>query len=144
MALTAVAQGGLAFFQFRGGAALARAGSRVGIARYAWSIAAGAAAVAIIAFLYAVGPRQMFLKRVIGLPGGRIRITRKKLSLNGVPQTEPCAVNLTDYMDSYRDNFPSEPNVRLFPVADEMLATHTRDWRGHRSGGKAVRVGRQP
>lgn len=30
-------------------------------------------------------------------------------------------------MDSYRDNFPSEPNVRLFPGAGEMLAKHTRD-----------------
>lgn len=81
----------------------------------------------LVAFRYPVDPRQMFLKRVIGLPRDRIRITRKKLSLNGVPQTEPYAINLTDYLDSYRDNFPSEPNVRLFPVADEMLAKQTRD-----------------
>lgn len=82
---------------------------------------------ALVAFKYPVDPRQTFLKRVIGLPGDRIRITRKKLSLNGIPQTEPYAVNETDYMDSYRDNFPSEPTVRLFPGASDMLSHHVRD-----------------
>ena len=75
----------------------------------------------IIAFIYPVDRRQTFLKRVVGVGGDRIRIAKKVLYLNGKPLTETYAVHKLDYEDSYRDDFPSEPNTMLYPPALEML-----------------------
>jgi signal peptidase I len=80
----------------------------------------------IVAFRYPVDPQQAFIKRIIGIPGDRIRIANKQLIRNGAAVTEPYAVHKTEYIDSYRDNFPSEPNVRLFEPADRMLAVDVR------------------
>ncbi len=78
----------------------------------------------IIVFRYPIDTRQTFVKRCIGLPGDRIRIENKQLYLNGKKVHEPYKYLKTDYFDSYRDNFPSEPNVRLFEPAVEMLRKH--------------------
>lgn len=78
----------------------------------------------IIVFRYPVDITQTFVKRVVGVPGDRIKIVNKQLYLNGKPVYEPYKYHKTDYIDPYRDNFPSEPNVRLFPPAEEMLRNH--------------------
>ena len=75
----------------------------------------------IIVFRYPMDIRQTFVKRVIGVPGDHIRIERKNVFLNGKQLNEPYKYHKTEYFDSYRDNFPSEPNVRLFEPANEML-----------------------
>jgi len=75
----------------------------------------------IIVFRYPVDISQTFVKRVIGIPGDRIRVQNKQVFLNGQPLHEPYKYHKTDYVDSYRDNFPSMPNVRVYPPADEML-----------------------
>jgi len=75
-------------------------------------------------FAYPVDRSQTFVKRVIGVPGDRIRIISKAVYRNGIALVEPYAVHKTDYEDSYRDNFPSEPNVRLPPSAADMLGKH--------------------
>jgi signal peptidase I len=67
---------------------------------------------------------QTFVKRCMGVPGDRIRIVNKQVYLNGVKLDEPYKVHKTDYIDSYRDNFPSEPNANLYPGALEMLQHH--------------------
>lgn len=78
----------------------------------------------IIVFRYPVDIQQTFVKRVIGVPGDRIRIVNKQVYLNGKPLNEPYKYHKTDYIDSYRDNFPGEPNVRLYEPAQEMLEHH--------------------
>jgi signal peptidase I len=78
----------------------------------------------IIVFRYPVDIRQTFVKRVIGIPGDRLRIERKQVFLNGQPMDEPYKFHKTEYFDSYRDNFPSDPNVRLYEPAQEMLEKH--------------------
>ncbi len=78
----------------------------------------------IIVFRYPVDISQTFVKRVIGIPGDRIRIENKQVYLNGKPLDEPYKFHKTDYVDSYRDNFPSEPNVRLYESAQDMLENH--------------------
>jgi signal peptidase I len=78
----------------------------------------------IIVFRYPVDIQQTFVKRVIGIPGDRIRIVNKQVYLNGKPLDEPYKYHKTDYIDSYRDNFPGEPNVRLYEPAQEMLEHH--------------------
>ena len=68
--------------------------------------------------------RQTYVKRVIGIPGDRIRIARKVVYRNGTVLQEPYAVHITEYMDSYRDNFPSEPQGPYANAALEMLSSH--------------------
>ena len=75
----------------------------------------------IVTFIYPVNRQQTFVKRIVGMPGDRIRFSGKVLYRNGMKTDEPYAVQKTDYMDSYRDNFPGEPNTPLFPPAQEML-----------------------
>ncbi len=78
----------------------------------------------VIALRYPVDTRQTFLKRVAGVPGDHIRIGNKQLYLNGRMLNEPYVVHKTDLTDSYRDNFPSEPNTALATQALEMLSIH--------------------
>ena len=68
--------------------------------------------------------RQTFIKRVVAAPGDRVRIEHKKLFVNGSPAVEPFAVHLTTFEDPYRDNFPREPTVKVFPGAEAMLKDH--------------------
>jgi len=78
----------------------------------------------IVVFRYPADVRQTFVKRVIGVPGDRIRIVNKDVFLNGRRLEEPYKVHKTSYIDSYRDNFPSEPNTRIDARAQEMLESH--------------------
>src|SRR5215469_4105319 len=43
----------------------------------------------IIVFHYPVDPKQHFVRRVIGLPGDRLRLVNKKVFINGKPLDEP-------------------------------------------------------
>lgn len=81
----------------------------------------------IIVFRYPIDIRQTFVKRVIGVPGDRIKIVRKQVYLNGKEIQEPYKYHKTEYFDSYRDNFPSEPNVRLYDPANEMLQANVEN-----------------
>ena len=81
----------------------------------------------IIVFRYPIDIRQTFVKRVIGVPGDRIRIEKKSVYLNGKQLNEPYKYHKTTYDDTYRDNFPSEPNMRLYEPADKMLKDNVAD-----------------
>ncbi|HTP36094.1 MAG TPA: signal peptidase I [Candidatus Acidoferrales bacterium] len=81
----------------------------------------------IIVFRYPADITQTFVKRCIGVPGDRIRLVNKQLILNGKPVNEPYVYHKTEYIDSYRDNFPSEPNVHVAESAQDMLINHTRN-----------------
>jgi len=85
----------------------------------------------IIVFRYPVDIKQTFVKRCMGVPGDRIRIVNKQVYINGVKLDEPYKYHKTDYIDSYRDNFPGEPNVLVDRRAIEMLQDHT-------SGGEVI------
>jgi signal peptidase I len=63
----------------------------------------------IIVFRYPVDIKQTFVKRCMGVPGDRIKLVDKQVYLNGVPLVEPYKVHKSDYIESYRDNFPGEP-----------------------------------
>ncbi|MDQ2898989.1 MAG: signal peptidase I [Acidobacteriota bacterium] len=75
----------------------------------------------IIVFRYPIDIRQTFVKRCMGVPGDHIRLQNKKVILNGKMLNEPYVVHKTEYIDSYRDNFPGDPNVPLYPPAQTML-----------------------
>jgi signal peptidase I len=81
----------------------------------------------IIVFRYPLDLSENYVKRVAGVPGDRIRIVNKRLWLNGRPVEEPYVQHITTQVDSYRDYFPSTPNVQLPERALEMLDRHVRD-----------------
>jgi signal peptidase I len=81
----------------------------------------------IIVFRYPVDIRQTFVKRAIGVPGDHIRLVNKKLILNGHEVSEPYVYHKSDLIDSYRDNFPSEPNVHVAESAMDMLTNHVEN-----------------
>ena len=81
----------------------------------------------IIVFRFPNDIRQTFVKRCIGVPGDRIRLVDKKLVLNGHMVDEPYVYHKTEYIDSYRDNFPSDPNVHVSESALDMLTRHVRN-----------------
>ena len=60
----------------------------------------------IIVFRYPVNPEQHFVKRVVGVPGDRVRLINKRVRVNGVFLPEKRAFyNRRDH-DTYRDEFP--------------------------------------
>jgi signal peptidase I len=75
----------------------------------------------IIVFRYPVNVTDVYVKRVVGVAGDRIRVVNKQLFRNGQRLDEPYVYHKTDYIDSYRDNFPGEPNMRLEKPAYDML-----------------------
>jgi signal peptidase I len=81
----------------------------------------------IIVFRYPANVRETFVKRVIGIPGDRIRIVNKTVHRNGKPLDEPYTFYKRDDFDYYRDNFPSEPNTRVDGRALDMLDRHIVD-----------------
>lgn len=60
----------------------------------------------IIVFHYPVDPTQHFVKRVIGVPGDRLRMVSKKVWINGKPLDEPYVRFLEPPNNLFRDNFP--------------------------------------
>jgi signal peptidase I len=78
----------------------------------------------VIVFRYPVDINQTFVKRCIGIPGDRIRLVNKQLVLNGHTVKEPYVYHKSELIDSYRDNFPSEPNTFMADPAHDMLASH--------------------
>ena len=57
-------------------------------------------------FHYPVNPAQHFVKRVIGIPGNRVRLINKQVVVNGVPLKEPYANFTRPANDVFRDSFP--------------------------------------
>jgi signal peptidase I len=78
----------------------------------------------IIVFRYPIDLSQTFVKRVIGVPGDRIRLLNKQVFINGVLVEEPYAEYRMNYIDAYRDNFPAPPNTQIFDPAIDMLENH--------------------
>ena len=61
----------------------------------------------IIVFRYPVNPQQHFVKRVVGVPGDRIRLINKHVYVNGEPQPDSFAEFNWAQHDKFRDNFPN-------------------------------------
>ena len=78
----------------------------------------------VIVFHFPLDISEMYVKRVIAIPGDRVHIEDKQVVLNGKVLAEPYKVHKTSFIDSYRDNFPSAPNVALPDRAIDMLEGH--------------------
>ncbi len=60
----------------------------------------------VVVFHYPVNPALDFVKRVVALPGDRLRIVNKQVFINGVLQQEGFTQFITKVRDPYRDDFP--------------------------------------
>jgi len=60
----------------------------------------------IIVFHYPLNPAQDFVKRVVALPGDRLRLIDKRVYVNGVSQSEPYVQYISALRNYYRDDFP--------------------------------------
>jgi signal peptidase I len=76
----------------------------------------------IVVFRYPMDIRENYVKRVIGIPGDRIRIENKQVILNGKPLDEPYKVHVRDFSVPYLDNFPDRPDFPVYEPARKMLA----------------------
>lgn len=82
----------------------------------------------IIVFRYPMDLEQTFVKRVVGVPGDRIRIVDKQLWINGKKADEPYVVYKSDFIDSYRDNFPTLPtSMQIYEPALRMLKENVEE-----------------
>lgn len=80
----------------------------------------------IIVFRYPGDITQTFVKRVIGVPGDRIKMIDRIVYRNGVRLNEPYVYHKFPY-DPGRDNFPGEPS----PFAEGLQAQLQQDMLQH-------------
>jgi signal peptidase I len=60
----------------------------------------------IIVFRYPLNPTQHFVKRVIGVPGDRVRLINRQVYVNGTFLREDYVVHSSPVHDLFRDEFP--------------------------------------
>jgi signal peptidase I len=87
----------------------------------------------IVVFKWPVHPEQHFVKRLIGLPGDRIRLINGRVFINGTAMKEDYAVYKLANHDYFRDEFPLHRGVPVgvtpawmaqlpvFTIADELV-----------------------
>lgn len=61
----------------------------------------------VIVFHYPVNPAQDFVKRVVAVPGDRLRLINKRVFVNGVALREPYVQYITTIRNYYLDDFPT-------------------------------------
>src|ERR1035437_9500975 len=61
----------------------------------------------IIVFRYPLDPRQHFVKRVVAVPGDRVRLINKHVYVNGGRQDDDYAIFHWALRDPFRDTFPN-------------------------------------
>ena len=60
----------------------------------------------IVVFHYPVHPSEHFVKRVVGVPGDRLRMVGRRVYVNGTPLTESYVRYSSGEHDNFRDEFP--------------------------------------
>jgi signal peptidase I len=81
----------------------------------------------IVVFRYPGNLKETFVKRVIGVPGDRIKMVQKQVWRNGKPIEEPYKQHTSPIDDPYRDNFPNPSYFQLSERAIEMLEAHVKN-----------------
>jgi signal peptidase I len=82
----------------------------------------------IIVFRWPVDISQTYVKRVIGVPGDRIRIEGKDVYRNGVKLYEPYVQHIDSRRIPYRDDFPYPVvPMEVYPRGRLMLTENVHD-----------------
>ncbi len=85
----------------------------------------------MITFLYPRDTRQTYVKRVIGLPGDRIRIVDKQVIRNERRLVEPYVQHVNSSFDDHRDNAAEVivPADSFYVLGDNRdISWDSRDW----------------
>ncbi len=93
----------------------------------------------VVVFKYPMEPERDFIKRVIALPGESIRISKKRVYIDGEPLDEPLAYyaeppghpDISAFFDSRRDDMPETvvPEGHYFVMGDNRDNSHdSRFW----------------
>ncbi len=75
----------------------------------------------IIVFRYPLDLTEIYVKRVIGLPGDRVRIVEKRVWINDNLLDEPYVQHIDPRRIAYRDDFPASAPDWIEDRAREML-----------------------
>ncbi len=78
----------------------------------------------IIVFRYPLDINQAYVKRLVGVPGDRLRLENRQLFINGQPVNEPYLSKRFMGTDHYRDNFPRYPEASSSPLARRAMQMH--------------------
>ncbi len=85
----------------------------------------------VIVFKYPVNPKEVYVKRLIGLPGDRIKIVDQQVFLNGVALQEPYVWHSLPYVTPFQQHFPpaaamtdTTPDERRDGFFRDMLEHH--------------------
>jgi signal peptidase I len=82
---------------------------------------------AIVVLRYPLDLRENYVKRVIGLPGDRVRLENKAVFVNGERLDETYVQHVDPRRIPYRDDFPAAPPPAFVDDrARQMLADHVR------------------
>ncbi len=100
----------------------------------------------IIVFRYPVNPKQHFVKRVVAVPGDRVRLINKHVYVNGVRQDDDYATFNWAQRDKFRDNFP-DGGFYGDKISAKMVSAGAKaagGWRADCPRRIVFRSGRQP
>ena len=81
----------------------------------------------IVVFHYPMDRRQTFVKRVIGVPGDRIRITSGTVYRNGAALAEPYATHKFISLGRTPENFPAKNGEALVPAGKYFVLGDNRE-----------------
>ncbi len=82
----------------------------------------------IIVFRHPVLLQEDYVKRVIGIPGDRLKLVNQVVYLNGRPLTEPYIIHSVGDSSPYRDNFPEgSPEYAANPQMVDRVFTMLRE-----------------
>jgi signal peptidase I len=86
----------------------------------------------VICFNYPLDIRNIYVKRVIGFPGDRLRIVNRDVYINGKKASEGYKQHIRDSALPYFDNFPPEderdiPDSYIYPQGVQMVKANTKD-----------------
>jgi signal peptidase I len=91
----------------------------------------------LVVFRFPPDRKQLSIKRVIGVPGDRLRMKDRVVYLNGVALTEPYVIRQFP-VDVYRDNLPSGLSDRALESTPGLLAAKTEMLQHHVVNGEVV------
>lgn len=85
----------------------------------------------IVVFKYPFPPYQHFVKRVIGVPGDRLKIVNRQVYINGKPLDEPYKVHRRPLLAGhFQDNFPLLEDYFAYSMEPAWVQEVTRLTRG--------------